>query len=213
MRAGVAADTSARRGWWFDPRFAIGLALVVTSVLGVLWIVSSADSSVHVYAAREALSPGDRIRAGDLVDESVRIGRLDSRYLGREDLPTDGVVVTKAVGAGELVPASAVGSTTGIRMTSMVVPLSGQLARSIEPGAVVDLWSAQAAQGGAFGPPTVLVPSATVVRTIKADGVVVGGGGESVELLVPRTRTARVLEAVANDDAISLVPAGIPVGD
>ncbi|MDQ1553997.1 MAG: hypothetical protein QOK46_1075, partial [Microbacteriaceae bacterium] len=34
------------RSFWFDPRFAIGIALVLVSVGGVLVIVSTADSSV-----------------------------------------------------------------------------------------------------------------------------------------------------------------------
>lgn len=202
----------SRSRWWFDPRFALGLALVVVSVVGVVGLVSAADSSVHVYASRSTLSPGDRIHRADLVDSNVRIGGLGSKYLTARDIPTEGVVVTRVVLAGELVPASAIGSISGARVTSVVVSVTSQLARSIEAGAVVDVWSAASSTNGAFGPPTVLVSSATVVRVIKTDGVMGRGGGASVELLVPRSRTARVLEAVANEDAVSLVPASIPAG-
>lgn len=213
----MKADATAPAGrtprtWWFDPRFAIGLGLVAVSVLGVLWIVSAADRSVSVYAARAALSPGDRIRADDLTLQSVRLGGLDGRYLARRDLPADGLVATRAVAAGELVPVSAVGSRAGTRFTSVVVEVKGQLARAIEADAVVDLWSAAQTEDRGYGPPAVLVSSATVVRIIKPDGIA-AGGGDSVEVLVPRTATARVLEAVANEDAISLVPSGIPAKD
>jgi hypothetical protein len=203
---------NSRSRWWFDPRFAIGLALVVASVLGVLGLVSAADSSVHVYASRSTLSPGDRIHRGDLVDSSVRIGGLRSKYLSVRDIPAEGLVVTRVVLAGELVPASAIGSVSSARVTSVVVSVKSQLARSIEAGAVVDIWSAASLPGGSFGPPTVLVSSATVVRVVRTDGVMGASGGASIELLVPRSRTARVLEAVANDDSVSLVPANIPAG-
>lgn len=206
----MTARTKPR--WRFDPRFIIGLMLVVGSVLGVLWIVSSADSSVHLYSSRISLSPGDRVQRSDLVDSSVRVGALRSRYLGVHDVPSEGLIVTRVVTAGELVPRSAVGSVSGARVTSVVVAVKGQLARSIETGAVVDLWAASATSDGAFGPPTVLVSSATVVRVLKTDGVMGANGGSSVELLVPRSKTARVLEAVANDDAVSLVPSNIPAG-
>lgn len=62
-----------------------------------------------------------------------------------------------------------------------------------------------------FGPPSVLVASATVVRVITAEGVIADRSEQSVELLVPRTKTAAVLEAIANAAALSLVPSSIPV--
>jgi hypothetical protein len=37
------------------------------------------------------------------------------------------------------------------------------------------------------------------------------GTTTAVEVLVPKTRIARVLEAAANSDAVSIVPAAIPV--
>jgi hypothetical protein len=199
------------RSWWFDPRFAIGLGLVVASVLGVLSLVAAADGGVQVFAARSALSPGDRIDAGDLVAQSVRLGAAEVKYLSSGEVPEAGLVVTRAVSAGELVPASAVGNPAGVRVASVVVTVQGELARSIAAGESVDVWSARETENGVFGPPAVLVSSATVVRIVPSQGIIAERGGESVEVLVPRTKTARVLEAIANQDAISLVPVSIPV--
>ena len=39
----------------------------------------------------------------------------------------------------------------------------------------------------------------------------VDDGSAAVEVLVPRAQVARVLEAVANDDSISVVPSSLPV--
>ncbi len=211
MGRNSARKERAPRSFWFDPRFAIGIGLVVVSVIGVLCIVRAADSSVRVYAARAALSPGDRVDAADFVVQSVRLGDLTGRYLGDGDVPHDGLVVTKAVAAGELVPASAVGETSGTRMTSVVVAVRGQLAKSVSAGAVVDVWAAHEVQNQEFGAPAVLVSAATVVRLVETAGIIADDSGGSVEVLVPRTKVARVLEAIANEDAISLVPASIPV--
>ena len=199
------------RSRWFDPRFAIGIVLVLASVAGVVVVVSAADGGVQVYAARAALSPGDRVHRGDLELKSVRLGAVRDRYLGPADIPAAGVVVTRPVGGGELVPASAVGSTSSLRVASLVITVKGQLSRSVEAGAVVDVWSAAALDGGAFGEPAVLVYSATVVRVIKPEGIT-ATGSESVELLVARSTTARVLAAVADGDALSLVPTALPIG-
>jgi hypothetical protein len=200
------------RSFWFDPRFAIGIGLVVLSVVGVFAVVSAADSSVQVYAARAALSPGDRVTSDDFESRSVRLGSLATKYLADGDIPRTGVVVTRAVAAGELVPASAVGDVAGTQLASVVVGVNGQLARSVGEGSVVDLWSAHETEANVFGPPSVLVPSATVVRVIAPDGVIADRATQSVELLVPRTKTASVLAAIANADALSLVPSSIPVG-
>ena len=212
----MRAQTSSRPGertprpFWFDPRFVIGIALVLGSVAGVLAVVSTADSSVQVYAARSALTPGDRVAAADLAIKSVRLGDLRAKYLGTAEIPRGGFVVTRSVPAGELVPASSVGSPAGVRVASVVVTVRGELAKSISASSIVDVWSAAATDNNAFGPPSVLVSSATVVRVIEPKGLISDRGGSAVELLVPRSKTARMLEAIANQDAISLVPVSFP---
>lgn len=200
----------ARRRLWFDPRFAIGLLLIVASVAGVVAIVGASDSSVLVYAAREPLAPGDRVDAGDLVGTSVRLDGAERLYLVPDDLPDDGLVVTKAVAEGELVPASAVGSAAGERQTSIVLSVSGDLAASVDAGSTVDVWTARESAGGVFEAPVVIVSAATVVRLVDQQGIVVDNRSAAIEVLVPRTDVARVLEAIANDDAIAVVPASLP---
>jgi hypothetical protein len=199
------------RSFWFDPRLAIGVALVLASVAGVFGVVAASDRSVLVYSAATAFAPGDRIRPGDLELEPLRLGDAADRYLGQGDVPEEGVLVTRAVSAGELVPVSAVGSAASVRVASVVVTVTAQLPQSIGPSAVVDLWAAAETESHDFGPPVVLVGSATVVRVLPASGLIVENGGGSVEVLVPREKIARVLEAVANGDAVSLVPVSIPV--
>jgi hypothetical protein len=113
------------------------------------------------------------------------------------------------VSAGELVPASAVGSPAGLDSTSLVITVDGQLAESIVPGATADVWAAPKTDEG-FGAPVVIVPTATIVRLLKPTGIVVDASSGSVEVLVPKETVARVLEAIANQDALSLVPASLP---
>jgi hypothetical protein len=201
------------RPWWFDARFAIGLALVVASVAGVVGLVSSSDETISVWAARTAISPGDTVGVDDLREERVRLGDASDRYLGGDDLPDAGVVVTRAIASGELIPTSAIGSVEGVRVAAVVVGVDGRLPASVGPGTTVDLWSAAEIEGGRYGSPSILVGSATVVRVIESDGLIVDGAETGVEVMVPKAAVAGVLEAVANANAISLVPVSIPVGD
>lgn len=199
------------KSFWFDPRLAIGVGLVIASVVGVFAVVTASDSSVLVYSASSTLNPGDRVYPKDLDVASVQLGQSEGWYLSQSDVPADGLLVTRSVSAGELVPASAVGSASSIRVASVVVRVSGELSHSITPGAVIDVWSAAVTDDRHFGPPAVLVGSATVVRVLESKGLIADGRGHVVELLVPRDRIARVLEALADGDSITLVPVSIPV--
>ncbi|WP_022884371.1 membrane protein [Glaciibacter superstes] len=201
-----------RRRFWFDPRFAIGLALVVASVVGVGAVVQGMDRSVTVYAAHDALTVGDRVDADDLAITQVRLEGAPDLYVTPGRIPQDGLVVTRRIAAGELVPVSAVGSRAGASVTSVVIEVNGTLSGAIGPGSSVDVWSAKATEHGQFGPPAVLVGKASVVRLVEPTGLIAASGGESVEVQVPRSKVAAVLEAIANNDSMAIVPVDTPLG-
>ncbi|WP_210506432.1 hypothetical protein [Naasia sp. SYSU D00057] len=195
-----------------DVRFLLGVLLVLGSVAGVWAVVAGAERTEQVYAAAAPLAAGDRITGDSLVVAAVRLGGTARHYLAPDDLPPEGLVVTRAVDEGELVPVSAVGSETSLRLSSVVVPLAGEPPRGVAPGARVDVWAAPEAEDG-YGPPAVLVPGAEVVRSVEDGAFLSAGGSRAVELLVPKDRVARLLQALANEDAVSLVPVATPAGE
>ena len=211
-RSPGARGARPRRRFPIDPRLLVGVLLVAASVAGVSWIVGAADRTVAVYAARSALYPGDRISADDLAVARVRLGSGVERYLTVADLPVDGAVVSRAVGEGELLPAAAVGAVESATLAAVVVRLSGPLSDAARPGTAVDLWAAPRLDSSRFGPPAVLVPGATIVRVVEDEGLV-ADDGVALEVLVPRTSVARVLEALSNEDAVAAVPASVPLGN
>lgn len=191
---------------WLDVRFLLGIGLVVASVAGVWGVVAAAERTEEVYAAGVPLAVGDRVTGDHLVVAGVRLGGAGRHYLAPADLPKEGLVVTRAVDVGELVPASAVGADASLRRASVVVPLSAEPPHGVGIGALVDVWAAPALGQGAYGPPTVLVSAAEVVRTLQNSSFLAGPAAQAVEVLVPKDRVARLLQALANGDAISLVP-------
>jgi hypothetical protein len=218
-----------------DLRLVLGVLLVVGSVAGVFAIVAAADRRVTVYAAASALTPGERIDAGDLVQRSVALDGSDRLYLAAGRIPSGGLVVTQPVAKGELLPTSAVGSTAGVHSTSLVLQLATRVSGAVVPGASIDIWAAPDPDGVAAvvpsgaasddsgdpdsaaadaAAPTVLVSGATVVRVLDdSGGFSVASSGSSVEVLVPRARVARLLEAIAQKAALAVVPAGIPIAE
>ncbi|MFT4284064.1 MAG: hypothetical protein QM598_04450, partial [Protaetiibacter sp.] len=120
----MAVTASRRRRGAIDMRLVVGLVLVAASVAGVVALVGALDRRTTVYAAASALSPGDRIDRGDLVERSVALDGADALYLREGELPADGLVVVRAVRDGELLPRAAVGDAAGIRSTALVLELA-----------------------------------------------------------------------------------------
>ncbi len=210
-RSGGGGRRPGRR-FALDPRLLVGALLVAASVAGVSWIVASADRTIAVYAAKTALYPGDRVTASDLAVTRVRLGSEAKRYLTVAELPPGGAVIGRAVGEGELVPSAAVGAAEGSTSAAVVVQLSSPLSGAARAGTAVDLWAAERLESSRFGPPAVLVPGATIVRVVEPEGIV-ADDGVALEVLVPRTSVARLLEAVANGDAVAAVPVSVPLGN
>ena len=189
-----------------DPRLAIGVGLIVASILGVWSVVQSADRSSPVYVAGSTLSVGDTISAEELAVAHVRLDAAADRYL--TTIPDGGLVVTRTIFEGELVPRSAVRADAAVQVRAVVVESGIALAASVKPGSLVDVWAAEQQEDGSFLPPTVIVSDAAVVRVIEQQGLVASGAGATVEVLVPAGSVAALLAALAGTSAISLVPAG-----
>jgi len=202
------------RRFFIDPRFGVGIVLVVSSVVGVALIVAQADATTEVLVAGDTIVIGDPIMSADLSIAHVRLGPAADLYLRPGSLPAEGVVAVRSITAGELVPMTSVASRAGVTAASVVVSVEGPLARSVVVSSRVTLWaslpSVQGARG--FDAPTALVPDAVVVQVIESSGLISAGSGVQVELLVPRERLAAILAAMANGATLAVVADDQPLG-
>lgn len=198
----LMTHTSIRR---FDIRLVIGLALVLAAAIAGYALVTAADNTTAVYAATKALAPGHVIQKSDLVLTDVKLGKSGNSYLSESGL-SSGAVVTKSVGAGELVPISAVGTAKQVATTNVVVQLDLPLSSDATEGSTVDVWASMAAGQGVFGPPAVIISGAQIAHITESTGLGAANGGVRVEIVVPQSKVAALLESQANGDAISLVP-------
>jgi len=188
-----------------DMRLFIGLALVVGAALGGFALVTATDNTTAVYVASTTLTPGHVLDKNDLVLSDVKLGKSGTSYLTAQDF-TPGSVVTKAVGAGELVPVSAIGTAKQVATTNVVVQLDVPLASEAVVGSSVDVWASMSVGQGVFGPPSVIISGAQIAHITEATGLAASNGGVRVELVVPQNKVAALLESQANGDALSLVP-------
>ena len=203
----TASDTARprSRAFWGDARFFLGILLVVASVAGVWFVVAASRQTVPAFAADRTIVPGEAISSDDLRLVDVSLGQLGDAYLAPDAL-ADGVVATRTIESGELVPRSAVGEASAVRTTSVVLRSAVDVPGSVEAGSAVEVWAAPMVERGSYDVPRILVADATVVSVTRDDSMI-GGGSASLEVVIPRADVAATLAAMADESALSIVPA------
>jgi hypothetical protein len=189
-----------------DIRLVIGCVLVGASIAGVYGIVATADHTTAVYVVNRPLAAGHVLHSRDLAVVHVRLAGASALYVDEGGLRS-GTVLLRPLENGEFLPLSALGSARDITSTTLVVALTSQLPVETHPGAIMDLWTAPQLGQNNFGPPTVLVAQAQIARVVESNGIGSAAQGVEVEVIIPRTKVAQVLQAQANGDVLSLVPA------
>lgn len=135
--------TRSTRASWRDPRLWVGLAVVAASVLIGVRVLARADDTAPVWAARGDLAAGTVLDEEDVVVHRVRFGDdVDAGlYLSADQPLPDGGRLLHGIAGGELVPASAVGTTgeSGLLTVPLALP---QLAvpPDVTTGSRVDIW-------------------------------------------------------------------------
>jgi hypothetical protein len=194
----------APRAFWADARFLLGIALIIASVAGVWLVVASARQTAPVFAAARTIVPGQTVTPEDLRVVDVALGPAGEAYVSPASLEP-GVIATRTISAGELVPQAAVDEADAATTTSVVIRPAGDVSAAVTAGSVVEVWSAPTEADGEIGEPRILVPSATVV-TVTRDDAVVSGEDVSLEVVIPRADVAATLAALAGDSLLSVVP-------
>jgi hypothetical protein len=189
-----------------DLRLFIGVAIVVIAAVAGFSLVSSTENTTSVYAASHTLTPGHVLQEKDLVLKDVKLGKSTTSYMTSGQF-SPGSVITKSINAGELIPVSAVGTAKQVATTNVVVQLDIPLSAEATVGSTVDVWASIAAGQGVFGPPAVIIHGAQIAQITEATGLAASTGGVRVEIVVPQSKVAALLESQANGDAIALVPA------
>lgn len=201
----VPTATRAQPPGWRDPRLWIGVAIVAVSIIAGARILGGADDSVTVWAAARDVAPGDTVRADDLVSTSVRFGDsadLDHYLLTSAPLPDD-LRLTRGLGAGELVPAAALGS--GEEAETVIVSLAFPhelIPTNIGAGSMIELLvipddSASQDKGTTSEPTTVLSDVVVIDAPSAADSLGSVSRGRQLVLGIPEAESDALTEILA----------------
>jgi hypothetical protein len=201
----VPVATRAQPPGWRDPRLWVGIAIVAVSVVTGARILGAADDSVTVWAAARDVAPGDTVREDDLVSVSVRFAdstELDHYLLTSGPLPDD-LRLTRGLGAGELVPAAALGS--GAEAETVIVSLAFPhelVPTNIGAGSLIELLvipndGAGGGRSGTSEPTTVLSDVVVIDAPSAADSLGSVSRGRQLVLGIPEAETEALTEILA----------------
>jgi hypothetical protein len=207
------AASRLRQPKWTDTRLVAGVLMVLVAVVAGAAVISAADRSVRVWAVRRALPAGTRLDDGDLVRRRVRLFGADlDRYLDVRLGDPAGRVLSRDLGAGDLLPQSALGDPAAKPATRVIgLPMSRAhaLDGDVQRGALVDVVATRKTSGGGFVTYAV-VRAVKVLRVSKPSGGFGAGKNDLVVMIeVSPAQALPVLAALQSAELdLSLVVAG-----
>jgi hypothetical protein len=199
------------RARWLDARLLVGLLLVLLSVVVGAKVFADADQRVRVWSVTRDLGVDTPLSSDDLRARSVSLDDVTGRYLSAgQDL--EGLVLTRPVGRGELLPVSAVGRADATERRRIVIEVDRFGVAGIVKGRVVDVYVVRDTTSGSEPtPPELVLSGVTVGEDVKSGGSAFGGSGSQagVTLLVDRADVPDLIDAVAHGTVYLVqVPAG-----
>lgn len=189
-----------------DPRFLLGLALVVVSILATTWLVQKARGGESVYQLNAPVAQGQPIQASVLSIVSARTG--STAYLEAGALP-EGAVATRTLSAGELLPRDAVASAASLDRRQVVINVATRIPSSVSTGSTVEVWAVDSPDTplSSQTEPRMIASSAIILSISEPDTTLVNHV-QSVEISVPESDLDTVLAATGSKSSLIVVPAG-----
>lgn len=190
---------------WKDPRLLIGILLVLASVAGVVALVGNADSTVPMYAAKDALVVGQKITAESFTVVQVQLGDVDGKYLDPTDELDVNAVAVRMVPKGELVSRTSIGRIDALDRKPAPITITEPLPKEVVVGAYVDVWVALPDDRNGFVEPVLMLPGAEVASLNAASGTLGASKNMALMVLVTDSQMPKFLGAVANKARVSVV--------
>jgi len=213
--ANVTSPPATRLGpvRWLDVRLIAGILFVVLSgVLGAK-VLTDAGHTEPVWVVTRSLPAGAALKVDDIQARSVHIEGGAARYLAADRPPT-GFVLGRPVGAGELLPRSALASPgKPVPRRLVTVPVERfHFPAGLRAGEVVDIYSTMSARDSPdersshpAGAPQRVVAAVVVDGVDAATGRLGSTGSHvGVSLSVPPDEVPAVV-AAAHEGSIDLV--------
>lgn len=207
------AAARLRQPGWLDGRLALGVILILVSVVVGANIVHAADTSFAVWKTSRALPAGAVLTETDVVATKVRLFGVDrERYVdaGRGAHPS-GLVLARDLGAGELLPAAALVDATTVpptRLVTVPVARSHAMGGRLRRGDRVDVVATY--RVGAQGSETRPIIKAALIDDVLDTDAGFGADGYAVILQVSPEVALLLASAIQTAEIDLLLVQGTP---
>jgi len=212
-------------------KLALGLGLIVASVIGVTALVTSLSKTHGMVMAAIDMPVGHVITSGDLVRTDGYV--MGSRAVFPESVDeVVGKVTTRPLAQGEVISDAVMTASFDLDVTTLVITVSDGVPASLAAGDTIEVWSAgtrdslglgwgvgtgtgmsgdsvtqadAGARNGAPGEPRPLAAGEFVARIGDAQTASLGGSVQ-VEVLVAKSDVSAILSAQTRGEALVVLP-------
>ena len=199
------------RARWLDTRLLLGVLLVLLAVVLGAKVLADADERVEVWSVTRDLGSDTMLTPSDVTVAAVRLDETARSYVAASE-DVDGVVLTRPVGRGELLPLSAVADDAAPDLRRVVIEVDRYGVTGLDKGRVVDVYVVpdEAVGGADQAPPELVLGSVTVAEGGRGEGGFGASGDRAaVTLLVESGDVPSMIDAVAHGSVYLVhVPAG-----
>lgn len=195
------------RSVFADPRFLIGIVLIITSVVLSGWIINRASGGEELYRLDVNIAQGQPITPDQLIPVQART--TSDVYLPVGRLPQS-AVAARSLNRGELLPVSAVTSETERGRRQIVIDVATRIPSSVAIGDTVEVWSVkeESLSNEISAEPTVLTTEAIILKVTDREVGLSIEKAQFVELSVPEADLAALLTATGAQVRLVIVPVG-----
>ncbi|PID97710.1 MAG: hypothetical protein CSA82_02815 [Actinobacteria bacterium] len=198
---------SAKKSFWTDPRFVMGVLLIALSIAATSYLVTSARSGIAVYRATTTIVEGQPI---DATNSAVVEVRLDAdAYIRGGELPPE-AVAQRTIVEGELMTRAAVINSEDRNRRHLVMTVGEGLPDTTPSGTALELWFVADSPIGATQRPAPeqLASNAILIRFVEDSGVMSRQGETRIEVLLNNADIPQVLAALNASGKLAAVPVG-----
>jgi hypothetical protein len=183
----------------------VGVLLVLSSVVGVISLVGSADRTTEVYAAKDSISVGEKLTPDNVVRAKVRLGDSEQHYITVASGLPEGVVAVQRIGRDQLIPRESLGEVDALDRKPVALTIEETLPAQAVAGTRVDVWVALPDARNGFSEPQLLLPGAEIAQ-VTAGSTALGSSRNTVlMILVTDRQMPALLGAQANEAKIAVV--------
>lgn len=203
----VHANRARKKKVVTDPKFIVGILLILASLTLTTLIVNQARAGKEYYELTSDIAQGQPLTRSNLKQVTARVD--SDVYLPIKDF-TETMFATRALSKGELLTKNSVTSETNQHRRQVVVTVIPRTPTAVKIGSTVELWVVPDENGakGNLTEAKLLTAEAIVYTLPEVQNRVIAERRQPIELSIPETQLANILEYANNQYQLVIVPRG-----